>query len=94
MDIDYKLTGNELAFNFGNIYGKVQRQWFNQFRENIPSKDTMRKAIENNSAFLAFKSSNRINGINTSSLSFDVTLLENSENFIAYFDFTLNKNNI
>lgn len=91
LDIDYRLDGNNISFNYSAIYGKIQRQWYNQFKENIPSKDTIKSSIENHISFAGKKESCRLNEKTTSVMIFDTSLLENSEIFIEYFNYTLNK---
>ena len=91
LDFHYKLNGNNISFNYLTIYGKIQRQWYNQYRENIPNKDTIKKAIENHASFTEKKQSDRINKQVTSTMIFDTSLFENSEIFIEHFNHILNK---
>lgn len=92
LDTDFKINGNEITFNFSAVYGKIQRQWYNQFKENIPNKDTIKKVIENHNAFTENKKSDRLNKQVTSTMTFDVSKLENSEILLEHFNYILNVN--
>jgi hypothetical protein len=70
---DVKVEDNKLYFNFSNVYGKIQRQWYNQFKEAIPSKTTIQDKIIKDLSFIEKKDSFRIGKNNTSVYIFDIT---------------------
>lgn len=80
---DIKVEGNKLYFNFSNTYDKIQRQWYNQYKETIPSKNVMQDTVKKEKAFIEIKSSCRIgqgrDSSVTSAFVVDFTILSNYE---------------
>jgi 5S rRNA maturation endonuclease (ribonuclease M5) len=80
---DIKLEGNFLYFNFSNTYNKIQRQWYNQYKEMILAKATMQDTVKKENAFVEIKSSYRFrtgrDGSVTSAFVVDITKLSNFE---------------
>jgi hypothetical protein len=76
LDKDYRVDGDNLSFNFSSVFSKIQRQWYIQYRENIPSKNTMYESIKRNRCFLELKSSFRIDGSITSALVFEISKID------------------
>jgi hypothetical protein len=80
---DIKLDGNIMYFNFSNVYSKIQRQWYNQYKETMPSKVNMQERIKNDISYIEFKSSYRIksgiDGFNTSAYAIDIKKTSISE---------------
>ncbi|WP_394775862.1 hypothetical protein [Flavobacterium sp.] len=78
---DIKVEGTTLYFNFSNTYDKIQRQWYNQYKEMIPSKATMQDTVKKESAFIEIKSSYRFragrDGSVTSAFVVDFSKLSN-----------------
>lgn len=54
-NVDYKLDGSVISFPIGSVYSKIQRQWFNQYRENIPSQPTISEALKKDKCFQGMK---------------------------------------
>lgn len=80
---DIKVEGTILYFNFSNTYDKIQRQWYNQYKEMIPSKATMQDTVKKENAFIEIKSSFRFrtgrDGSVTSAFVIDFSRLSNFE---------------
>ncbi|MDI1303935.1 MAG: DNA primase, partial [bacterium] len=90
-DRDIKLEQNNLYFNFSNVYNKIQRQWYNQYKETMPSKTTMQETIKKDSAFIEIKNSYRIktgnDGSNTSAYVIDINKTSISDEIIEELHF-------
>lgn len=43
---DFNLEGDKLFFHWTNAYNKIQRQWYIQYKESIPSKTVLSDAIQ------------------------------------------------
>ena len=91
---DIKIEGNNLYFNFTNTYNKIQRQWYSQYKENIPSKIIIQEQIKKDKSFIETKSSFRFgtgkDGANTSAYLVDVNLLPVAEEFNDAVSFIFN----
>lgn len=57
---DFKLEGEDLYFNFTNVYLKIQRQWYIQYKEAAPGKTDMYDKIKTSDERIAYKSSVRM----------------------------------
>lgn len=86
IDNDFKISGSLITFNFTNIYGKVQRLWYNQYKENIPAKNTMQEALLKSSSFTEQKNSQRIGQIVTSSYVFDIQKIDIATDLLDRID--------
>lgn len=69
---DFKLEGDNLYFNFSNLYNKVQRIWNNQFRTSVASSKNVQKALKKDKAFLNSIQGTRIGNNNTSAYQFNL----------------------
>ncbi len=50
--IDVKLNNNFLSFNFTQCFNKIQRQWYQQYKELSPSNNEMMKIIQADSCYV------------------------------------------
>lgn len=93
-DKDIKIEGNNLYFNFTNSYNKIQRQWYLQYKESIPSKVIIQEQIKKDKSFIETKSSFRFgtgkDGSNTSAYVIDINLLPVAEEFNDAISFIFN----
>lgn len=77
LDQDFKINTNQIIYNFTSIYGKIQRVWFNQYREHIPLKSTMQDALQKCNSFTEKKESVRIYKNPTTAYQFDLIKVPN-----------------
>jgi hypothetical protein len=76
IDKDYRVDGDKISFNFSSVFSKIQRQWYVQHRENIPSKSTMQESLQRNKCFYETKGSIRIDGNVTSAFVFEISKID------------------
>ncbi|MDN3665593.1 DNA primase [Algibacter miyuki] len=53
---DFKLEGRSLFFNYTNVYLKMQKIWWEQYKEAIPGKSFMKDQLNQSEAFVAYHS--------------------------------------
>lgn len=96
---DYKIEGNSLFFNFTNVYNKIQRQWWTQFKEGAPGKSTIKDQLEKDKAFMQY----HLKGIrmdtgafakNSSAHEFNIRELELKDEFVMATEYQLNEGTI
>jgi len=51
---DFKLEGRSLFFNYTNVYLKMQKIWWEQYKEAIPGKSFMKDQLNQSDAFVAY----------------------------------------
>jgi len=49
---DFKLSGDELYFNFTSCYNRVSRQWYSQYRDNAPAKGIMMDSLKKDGSWI------------------------------------------
>lgn len=49
---DFKISGNELYFNFNSCYNRISIQWFTQYKDVAPSKGEMMDKIKNDPTWI------------------------------------------
>jgi DNA primase catalytic core len=52
---DLKLEGSLLYFQFQHCYNKIQRQWFSQYRDSAPAKNTIKDSIKKDLCYVEYK---------------------------------------
>lgn len=94
IDRDIKLEENKLYFNFTNTYSKIQRQWYSQYKESLPSKSVMQEALKKDRSFIETKASYRFSagksGTNTSAYVVDINKIGVSDEIKNYFEILTN----
>lgn len=94
IDRDIKLEANRLHFNFTNTYSKIQRQWYSQYKESLPSKSVMQEALKKDRSFIETKGSYRFSagktGTNTSAYVVDIDKIGVSDEIKNYFEILSN----
>lgn len=88
---DIRIDGNFLYFNARNTYSKIQRQWYSQYKNFIPSSNIILETLKRDNAFVETKKSIRIGNSNTSAYVFDIEKLEIKDDLINTVDFVNNK---
>lgn len=95
IDVDIKRDGDLLLFNFTNIYGRIQRQWFLQYRNDpCPAKSEMRDLLKNEPFYREEKKSERIHknvNSNTSAMVLDLTKIEICNEILTQIEIQRNK---
>jgi DNA primase len=94
IDQDIKVDGDLLLFNFTNIFTRIQKQWFLQFRESCPGKTEMRDLIKQEPFFRDEKKSERIAkniNSNTSAMVLDLTKVEIKNEILTQIEIQKNK---
>lgn len=84
LDRDVKIADKKVYFNFSNVYGKIQRQWYNQYKESVPSKGAMLDIMLKDVSYLEKKDSFRFGGIVTSVYVFNVVKINVSDEFLEF----------
>lgn len=85
---DYKLDGNTISFPIGNVYSKVQRQWFLQYRENIPAQPTISEALKKDKCFQGVKNVRiKTGGIPLSSFVIDIEQTNMFSEFLEHYNY-------
>lgn len=49
---DFKISGNELYFNFTSCYTRIQRQWRTQYGDNAPSQGVMQDSLKKDGSWI------------------------------------------
>ncbi|MCH2195375.1 DNA primase [Kordia sp.] len=75
---EYKINGTLLYFNFRNVYSKVQRQWYAQYREPAPADTAMKETLKREVSFVEVKRTVRINPSDKNGTSAYVFDLQNT----------------
>ena len=88
-NVDFKIEGDELFFNFNNINQKVSRQWYSQYKENCPSISIISEAIKRESYYFASKDKRiRTGGSGTSVFGIKLSGLSIKSDFMDYYQYT------
>ncbi len=85
---DFKLDGSTLSFTIGNVYSKIQRQWFLQYKENIPSSSTISEAVKKDKCFI--KNGNvriRVGGLAVYSFIININETNMSDEFLEFYNY-------
>lgn len=85
---DFKLDGNTLSFTIGNVYSKIQRQWFLQYKENIPSSSTISEAVKKDKCFI--KNGNvriRVGGLAVYSFIININETNMAGEFLEFYNY-------
>ncbi|SDL72048.1 DNA primase, catalytic core [Salinimicrobium catena] len=95
---DFKLTGNQLYFNFTNCYNRVSRQWFIQYRDNAPAKGVMIDSLKKDKAWIDAISSVRLapgrESRNTSAYLVDINAISVKDEIKFAIDHQRKENNL
>lgn len=92
LQLDYKLEDNFLYFNFTNVFNKIQRQWWMQYKVNSPGKTTLKDQLEKDISFVRYHSRGVYMGSgtsNTSALQIDIKKLEVQMEIIAAVEYKM-----
>lgn len=92
-NVDFRLDGNIISFQLSNVYAKIQRQWFLQYRENIPSFSTISEAIKRSKCYIETKNVRiKTGGFPVSSfiINLDETGILNE--FLEYYNYSISNN--
>ena len=81
---DFKLEGDNLYFNFTQVFNKIQRVWTNQYKTLAPNIKSVQNAIKRDNSFQSSVSSTRIGDNNTSAYLFDINLISIKNEIVNY----------
>ena len=87
---DFKIENTTMYFNFTNVYNKVSRQWYLQYREDAPSKSNITDALRKDSCFVDDVKSTRIGETNTSAIMVNLDHISIEQELRNAMDWQLN----
>ena len=82
LDLDYRIDGNELKFNWTQVYGIIQKEWWTRYQESCPSKTNLKEQLTKQSYYILDKRAERFGDKSTSVVLFDINQLPNKSDLL------------
>jgi len=91
---DFRLDGQKLYYSWTNVYNKVSRQWYMQYKEGMPSKTVMSDALKKEPSWVDYLNSFRYSpGVSSSAYCTDLADLNIREEIAMAIQFQEDKVN-
>lgn len=91
---DFKMSGNNLYFNFTSCYIRISRQWSSQYKDTVPAKGVMQDSLKKDSSWVGMKSATRMSkgkqGHNTSAYIIDIDKIPLKDEIKSAIEFQMN----
>lgn len=88
---DFRLEGNIISFTISNVFAKIQRQWYSQYKENIPSQSTISEALKKDKCFIEQKSTRiRTGGDPVLAYRINISEINISDEFLEHYNYINN----
>jgi DNA primase len=82
LDLDYRIDGNELKFNWTQVYGIIQKEWWSRYQESCPAKTNLKEQLTKQGYFINDKRAERFGEKSTSVVMFDINQLPNKADLL------------